>query len=603
MNNKTTERIEELEKLIKHHNKKYFIENNPEISDEDFDLLYEELKSLKPDSPVLFEITGEIGTVEHSTPMLSIDKRYTYEDIKKWVIDTNDSNYIVEPKYDGMAARYQSGLLATRGDGKFGENISERLKFLKIVGNLPTDNSNAFGEIVIDLNYFNKNLSTAYKNPRNAAVGIIKAKNINPEGIKALTDKAVHFVIHDNGGKKLIVSKEDLLNEDKWEEILEEIFHSDYQLDGIVIKATSEEIKKNAGTTLHHEKWQVAYKAPAERKLSTVLEIKDQVGRTGRITSVAVIEPINLSGATVTNVTLHNYQYIVESKIDIGSQIEVCRSGEVIPFITKVFTPNKNHKQKYMIPTNCPICENLLKKDAKYLECTNPKCPAKFAQSIEYFFKTLKVDELGIKTIERFINEFKISNIIDFYDLSVEMISNLDGFGQKSAENITNNINHTLKQTITEEELLQSIGIKSIGPAASAWIINSYGFEKIPTLTYEEIQEIKGIGPQKAKLFVSEIKEKWQTIDKLLKMGLKFKQSKTSNKLLSLTFAITGKKETYSRDELIKIIKENGGEYKTAIVKDLSYLIAGEDAGSKSEKAQALGIKIINEQEFLDLLK
>ena len=603
MNNKTTERIEELEKLIKHHNKKYFIENNPEISDEDFDLLYEELKSLKPDSPVLFEITGEIGTVEHSTPMLSIDKRYTYEDIKKWVIDTNDSNYIVEPKYDGMAARYQSGLLATRGDGKFGENISERLKFLKIVGNLPTDNSNAFGEIVIDLNYFNKNLSTAYKNPRNAAVGIIKAKNINPEGIKALTDKAVHFVIHDNGGKKLIVSKEDLLNEDKWEEILEEIFHSDYQLDGIVIKATSEEIKKNAGTTLHHEKWQVAYKAPAERKLSTVLEIKDQVGRTGRITSVAVIEPINLSGATVTNVTLHNYQYIVESKIDINSQIEVCRSGEVIPFITKVFTPNKNHKQKYMIPTNCPICENILKKDAKYLECTNPKCPAKFAQSIEYFFKTLKVDELGIKTIERFINEFKISNIIDFYDPSVEMISKLDGFGQKSAENITNNINQTLKQTITEEELLQSIGIKSIGPAASAWIINSYGFEKIPTLTYEEIQEIKGIGPQKAKLFVSEIKEKWQTIDKLLKMGLKFKQSKTSNKLLSLTFAITGKKETYSRDELIKIIKENGGEYKTAIVKDLSYLIAGEDAGSKSEKAQALGIKIINEQEFLDLLK
>jgi DNA ligase (NAD+) len=595
------EEIQQLEEQIRHHNKKYFIENETEITDEEFDKLSERLKELDLNSPALFEIVGEIGTVEHPTPMLSIDKKYTYADIKKWVNDINDVVYLVEPKYDGMAARYQNGTLSTRGDGKFGENITERLKHLKIIGNLPKDTSNASGEIVIDINYFNTHLSQAYKNPRNAAVGIIKAKKIKPEGIKALTDKAVHFVLHDEGGKKLTISKEHLLNEEKWEEILEEIFHSDYQLDGIVIKATNPELKKNTGTTLHHEKWQVAYKSPAERKTSTVIKIKDQVGRTGRITSVAVIEPINLSGATITNVTLHNYQYILESGIDVGSKVEVCRSGEVIPFITKVFI-NSTSNQQYKIPVKCPICESVLKREQKYLECTNKLCPAKLSQSIEYFFKTLKVEELGIKTIERFINEFKISTIIDFYNLNPDKISKLDGFAQKSADKIVKNIKETLNQKISEEELLQAIGIKSIGPAASTWIVNSYGFNKIPELTYQEIQEIKGMGPQKAKLFVAEIKDKWQTIENLLKMGLKFKKSKVSNKLSGSSFAITGKKGQYSREELIKMIKENGGEYKSSIVKDLTYLIAGEDAGIKIEKATEFKVKIISETDFLNLL-
>ena len=599
----------ELEKLIKYHNRKYFIDNDPEISDEEFDQLTEELKKLDPFSPVLYELVGDIGTVQHETPMLSLEKKYTHAEIVKWIESINDKEYLVEPKYDGMAARYQNGVLATRGDGFYGENISHRINELNIKGELPKDpKAIVHGEIIVPLTYFNQNLKGAYKNTRGAAVGIVKAKEIKPEGVKALLEGGVHLVLHDQA-KKLLVTAEDLIKEEKWEAVLEEMFHSDYPLDGIVIKATSPDIKNKLQATAHHEKWQVAYKAPAERKITTVKEIKDQVGRTGRITSVAVVEPVELSGATVQNVTLHNYQYIQDSGINIGSEVEICRSGEVIPFITRVFNANTPHGTKkgakhttYSIPTNCPICKTALLQLSKYLECPNPNCPAKLSQSIEYFFKTLGAEELGLKTIEKFINEFKLKSIIDFYTLDKEKISTLEGFGEKSATKITTNIAQTLNETITPEELLSALGIKEIGYSTSTWIINHFGFDKLPSLTLEDLKEVKGLGPTKSEYFVKNLKEKWPLVEQLKKMGLKFKQKKSTDKFKGLSFAVTGKKEKYSRDELIQMITENGGEYKASITKDLSYLIAGEDAGSKLEKAQQLGVKILSESEFLTLL-
>lgn len=596
-------RIEDLEKQIHEHNINYFIKNEPKITDEEFDKLTEELKSLKPNSPVLFELVGDIGNIEHPTPMLSLDKKYTHADIIKWLEDINDKEYLVEPKYDGMAARYQNGTLSTRGDGTRGEDISIRLPFLNIKGKLPTNpNTSAYGEIIIPLSYFNEHLANDYKNPRNAVVGIVKAKTISPSGIKTLNDGGVHFVLHDQA-QVIKVTQNDLIDEDRWEEILEEMFRIDYPLDGIVIKATNPDIIRSLGRTQHHEKWEIAYKSPAERKITTVKEIKDQVGRTGRITSVAVIDPINLSGATVTNVTLHNFQFVLDSGIDIGSKVEVCRSGEVIPFITRVFPADKpQNKRTYLLPENCPICNTKLIEKGKYLECPNRDCPAQKIQSIEYFFKTLDVEELGNKTIVRFINEFKVSSILDFYELDKEKIAELDGFGEKSAENITRNIKKTLDGTITESQMLQALGIKAIGPAASKWIINHYGFSKLPSLRADDLKDVKGIGPIKAQHFVDDLKVKWPIVESLLKKGLKFKSSKKSNKLDGKSFAITGKKEKYSRDELIQMIEENGGVYKTSITKDLDYLIAGEDAGSKLEKANQLGVKVITETEFCNLI-
>lgn len=593
-----------LEKLIKYHNRKYFIDNSAEIADEDFDKLTEMLRKIDPNSPALYELIGDIGTVQHPTPMLSLEKKYTHEDIIKWIENIGDTHYIVEPKYDGMAARYQNGILATRGDGFLGEDISHRINELNIKGTLPKDPSTSvYGEIIVPLSYFNQNLKGPYKNPRGAAVGIVKAKEIKPEGVKALLEGGVHLVLHDQS-KHLKVSAQDLINKDKWESILEEMFHSDYPLDGIVIKATSPEIKSSLSATAHHEKWQVAYKSPAERKITIVKEIKDQVGRTGRITSVAVVEPVELSGATVQNVTLHNYQYIKDSGINIGSEVEICRSGEVIPFITRVLSKGKykSSNLSYKIPVKCPVCKSILKESNKYLECINPDCPAKLSQSIEYFFKTLGVEELGLKTIEKFINEFKLNGVIDFYHLDKEKIATLEGFGEKSANKITNNIKTTLNETITPEELLSALGIKEIGYSTSTWIINHFGFEKLPTLTIQDLEEVKGLGKVKAEYFVTNLKEKWPIVLALQKMGLKFKKQKSTDKLKGLAFAITGKKETYSRDELAAMIKENGGEYKSSITKDLNYLIAGEDAGSKLEKATALGVKVITEKEFLELI-
>lgn len=592
------EKVDALEKLVNYHNKQYFIENSPVIPDPEFDEITELLRSLKPDSTVLYELVGETGDVIHPTPMLSIDKKYSYEDVKKWVVDVNDDTYLVEPKYDGMAARYQGGVLATRGNGRVGEDISERFQHLNIKGTLPKDDtSSVYGEVIIPTIFFDENLAEEYKNPRNAVVGIVKAKKISPAGIKALQDGGVHFVIHDAINVQK-VSKDDLLNKEQWESILEEAFHSEYPLDGVVIKATNESIKESLGSTAHHDKWQIAYKVPAEKKWSEVVNIVDSVGRTGRITSIANIKPINLSGATVTNVTLHNFDFVEKSKIGVGSKVEVMRSGEVIPFITQVEASKNPHKE----PKNCPVCGKPVKKYGKYLECINNECPAQVSLSIEYFFKTLDVEELGLKTIEKFIEVFDLKTVIDFYNLEPSEISPLEGFGEKSANKIVNNIQSTLSEKVTPSQLLQALGIKEIGPSTSRWIIGEYGFENLPKLNIDDLSNVKGIGPQKAKSFVESLKNKWWIVEDLKKKGLSFKKEEKTNKLEGLTFAITGKKETYSRDELIEMINKNGGEYKSSIVKGLDYLIAGEDAGSKLDKATGVGAKVISESDFIDLI-
>lgn len=592
--------IELLEAAINYHNDKYFKENDAIISDPEFDELTEYLRKLSPESEALFKIVGETGDVVHKTPMLSIEKKYTHKNIIKWLNNVNDNKYIVEPKYDGMAAKYEDGILATRGNGNVGEDMTKKLQYLNIIGKLPTDNTPVYGEIIIPLSYFNKKLKDTYKNPRNAVVGIMKSKTTNKTGIKALLEGGIHFVIHDQA-KKLTVTKEELIENDKWENILETMFRIDYPLDGIVIKATNEKIKNSLGKTLHHEKWQVAYKVPAERKWSTVLNIKNQVGRTGRITSVAVIKPINLSGATVTNVTLHNAEFVEESNIDIESKVEICRSGEVIPFITKIEN-KKGHKPNYKLPTNCPICNTKLKRNDKYLTCININCPARKVLSIEYFFKTLNTEELGAKTIERFINELDVKGILDLYDIKEHDIAKLDGFGTRSAQKIIKNINNTLNETITEPQLLQALGIKDIGAATSKWILNNHKFDKLKSLNKEELETVDGIGPVKAAHFINEISNQWEIIEGLFKRGLKFKANKRTNKLKNKTFCITGKKETHSRNELINIIEKNGGEYKSTITKTLDFLIAGDDAGSKLDKAQKLGVKVITENDFIKMI-
>ena len=594
----TAKEIRKLENQVHSHNIKYFIENDPEISDEAFDVLAEKLKKLKPDSPVLFELVGEIGIITHLTPMLSIDKKYTHKDIIKWINDTKADTFLVQPKYDGMRARYQNKILATRGNGIKGENITQRFSRLKVIGKLPTKAKDpADGEIIIPLTYFNKNLAQIYKNPRNAVVGIMKSKRVKEEGIKALSDGGVHFVLY-NTTYSIEVSAKKIIDSDKWKLTLEQTLKVDYPLDGIVIKVKDHKIREMLGRTQHHYKWEIAYKLPAERKWSVVLDIKNQIGRTGRVTSIAIIKPIKLSGATVTNVTLHNYEYMTESGIGIGSKVEVTRSGEVIPFITNV----KNGSVKpYKPRMTCPICRQKLKINGKFLECPNSKCPSRLAQSYEYFFKVLNVEELGNKTIERLINEYKITNVTDFYDLKENKIAKLDGFGKKSAENIIQNINKTLTGNISQYQLLQALGLKEIGPATSKWIIDKYGFDKLPRLTELDIQKIKGMGPIKAKYFVDEIKNKWWIVEKLKKRGLKFKNT-SGLSLRGSSWVVTGTFKNHTRKEIMEMIRQNGGEYKTSVTKDLNYIIVGDNPGRKIDKANNLNIKAITINEFINLL-
>lgn len=591
--------IEVLQKLVEYHNKQYFIKNDPVISDEYFDKLYERLKKLNPSNPALFKIVGEIGSVTHPYPLLSIDKKFNFEDIAKWVKDVGDNYYLVEPKYDGMRAMYnkQTGVLATRGNGRQGEDITERFKHLNVKGSIKKEGQFVEGEIVIPTEFFNKHLANDYKNSRNAVVGIVKSKVVKKAGIQALLKGGVHFVLYDQVFSQK-VNKNDLTKKERFKEILEEAFHSPYPLDGVVIKATSLKIREKLGATAHHERWQVAYKTPAEKKWSKIKDITDQVGRTGRITSVAHIKPVNLSGATVKNVTLHNFDYIKKEQIGVGAKVEVMRSGEVIPFITQVINKGKPHTP----PKKCPVCGKSVKKDGKYLVCVNKECPAKVSGSIEHYFKALGVEELGEKTINRFINEFKLKKIIDFYNLTKKQIAPLDGFGQKSAENIVKNIKQTLNKNVTKVDFINALGIKEVGRSTAKLILQKYKFSNLPNLSVTDLQQIKGIGPSIAHSFVNEINEKWDLYKKLKQKGLQFKTANKSNKLKGLSFCITGKKQKLSRNDLIDIINNNGGTYKPSVTKDLNYLIAGEDAGSKLAKANHLGVKVITEEDFLNMV-
>lgn len=587
--------VKALELQINYHNELYFIQNTTEISDTEFDQLVELLKELDPNNPVLFELVGDVGRVTHSTPMLSIEKKYNHKDVIDWANKIESAQeFIIQPKYDGMAARYSNNILATRGNGVVGEDITHRLKDLKIIGKLEPESE---GEILIPNIYFEKNLKDTYKNPRNATVGIIKSKKVKDKALQALQDKGVHFVIY-SSNKSIIVNKAELNNLETFESLVEEIFISDYLLDGVVIKVADKNVRNQLGYTAHHHKWQIAYKINKDVKKTKIINIIDSVGRTGRITSVAQLDPVDLSGATITNVTLHNLDYMTKLGIGIGSIVEITRAGEVIPYITRTISATHNYEP----PKTCPSCSSELEKSQKYLQCVNPDCPAKLALSFEYFFKTLDVKELGNITIAKLMDELGIKQIIDFYKIKSEDISKIDGFGERSAELIVTNIQNTLNEQITPVDLLAAIGIESLGKPTAKKILNRYSISDLENLTLNNLIEIDGFAEKKAQIIINGIKEKYIIIAQLLQNNLKFKVNKENSTIRNKSFAITGKKQRYSREELIELIEHNGGDYKKSITNDLDYLIAGDNAGSKLNEAKQKGISIISEAQFLNII-
>ncbi|MCX7917937.1 MAG: NAD-dependent DNA ligase LigA [bacterium] len=654
------ERIEELVKLINYYNYMYYVENNPVISDYEYDQLYKELLELEekfpqyklPDSPTQ-KVGGkpleEFKTVEHKIPMLSMDNTYSDEELIEFdakikrMVDVRDVDYVVELKYDGVAVslHYKNGeffLGVTRGDGFRGDDITENLRTiktlpLKIKYKEPIE---VRGEVYMrkdDFEKLNKERKekgeVLFANPRNATAGSLKL--LDP---KLVAQRNLQIFIYqgflNNGPKthwevleflknigfpvspyrkhcKNIKEVIEYCNE--WQD---KRFSLPYNIDGMVIKVNSLDLQKNLGTTTKSPRWAVAYKFPAEQVSTIVKDVIVQVGRTGTLTPVAILEPVLVSGTTVSRATLHNFDEIKRLGVKIGDRVFVEKSGEIIPKVVKVIPEvRKGNEKDIQIPTECPVCGSKVVKDREEvaIRCPNIRCPAQVKERIIHFASrdAMDIEGLGEKWVNIFVDNKLLSDYGDIYYLKYEDLIKLERMGDKSVRNLLEAIEKS--KTRPFANLIYALGIRHIGIHASEILADEFtSIDEIKKASLEKLSSIPEIGPimaESIKDFFSN-EENLKVIEKLRKAGVKMEREKIEEKkeiLAGLTFVITGTLKNYSRNEIQNYIKKLGGKVTNSVSKNTDYIICGSEPGSKLEKGRALGIKIISEEEFEKLVK
>ena len=651
-------KINVLKEEINYHNYKYYVENNPSISDFEFDNLLKELEEIEskfPDLITLDSPSQRVGgkplksfeTVEHKISMLSLANTYNFDELREFDkrVKKNIGNveYVVEPKIDGVgvALLYENKLFvrgATRGDGEKGDNITLNLKTihsipLKIMSK-DLNNIEVRGEVYIPLKGFKKlnkiqkeKGETIFANPRNAAAGSIR--QLDPKIVESRPlDIFIYYISHSNIEFKtheeslnelkksgfrinpLIKKVESIDKVIKYCSYLEKKRDSlDYEIDGAVIKINSIEKQKQLGETSKNPRWAISYKFQAKQSTTNLKEINIQVGRTGTITPVAILDPVSVGGVTVSRASLHNFDEIKRKDIRIGDRVLIERSGDVIPHIVKSITEKRKGTEKIKsIPKNCPICgEELVKKDEEVaIKCVNKSCPARLMWRIKYFASrdAMDIDHLGESTIDKLIEKELINNIADLFILKKEDILKLEGFKEKSAENLINSINNSKKQNLSR--LIYGLGIQYVGKYAAQLISNKFNsIDEIEKASIEEFNNIDGLGIKTAESIATffSLQDNKEIIKKLKEIGINPKNVIKKNILQNKKFVFSGGLINISRSEASELIKQNGGIVSTSISKKIDYLVLGNKPGSKYIKAQKLGVKIINESEFMDLLK
>lgn len=661
------QRIEELTKQIEEHNYRYYQLAQPTISDYEFDMLLEELirlekqfpEFLSPESPsqrVGGTITKEFKTVKHKYPMLSLGNTYSEEELKDFDERVkkalNESyEYVCELKYDGVAIglTYVNGKLkqaVTRGDGEKGDDVTANVKTIKSIplklrgSNYPNE-FEIRGEIFMPRNVFeeiNKEREeigdAPLANPRNAAAGTLKMQDSSIVAKRKL-DCYLYFVLGENlpyqsHYENLIAAKEwgfkvpesirkvKNINEvfhfiKEWEQ---KRFNLPFDTDGVVVKVNSYEQQRVLGFTAKSPRWAIAYKYKAAQA-STILEsISYQVGRTGAITPVANLKPVFLAGTTVKRASLHNADIIEKLDVRVGDTVFVEKGGEIIPKITGVDLSKRDlFSQKTEFITHCPECNAALIRPEGQAQhfCPNENgCPPQIKGKLVHFTsrKAMAIESLGEETIELLFDAGLIKNIADIYDLKKEQLLPLERMAEKSAQNLIEGIEQSKK--VPFERVLFALGIRHVGETTAKKL--AYYFKNIDALisaTKEQLLEVGDIGEIIAQSIIEYFSnpQNLNIIERLKKAGLQFSLSdeqiaNTSEKLKGLTFVISGVFNTISREDLKKLIEQNGGKNTGSISGKTSYLVAGENMGpEKLKKAQSLGIKIISEEQFFELLK
>jgi len=661
-------RIEELRRLINYHNYRYYVLAEPEISDYEFDMLMKELEELEkkypeykvPNSPtqrVGGEPLKEFKSVKHKVPMLSLSNTYDENDIFEWekrikriLGDKEKIEYVVELKIDGVgiSLTYEKGKLvlgASRGDGETGDDITGNLKTVKSIPlELFSDKRKVpevlevRGEVYIEKSEFEKinrvrekNGETLFANPRNAAAGTLKlldprevAKRNLSCFIYALgvtegweipdTHFKVLQVLKDFGFRinpniKLMSDINEVVNYcRKWEEKRDSL---SYEIDGMVIKVNSLKQQEKLGFTMKSPRWAVAFKFGAKKGITVLKDVIHQVGRTGILTPVAILEPVKVGGVTISRATLHNYDEIKRLDIKIGDTVLLERSGDVIPKIVGVLKEKRKGKEKEIkVPDRCPVCGNFLERreGEVAVRCINLSCPAQIERGIIHFARRegMDIEGLGENVAEQLVEKSLVKDVADIYFLKKEDLLKLELFKEKKADNLIKGIENSKKRPFSR--FLYALGIPYIGEKSAEILAENYKtLDDLISVSKEELVTIPEIGQVMAESIHNffRLESTKMLLEKFKKAGLKFEVEtvKKSEKLKGKTFVFTGELESFTRKEAESLVEKLGGRATSSVSRNTDFVVVGENPGSKFEKAKKLGVKILNEEQFKEMIK
>lgn len=654
-------RILKLREDVVFHEKKYYIENDPQISDYEFDMLIKELINLErqfpelitPESPT--QRVGEqplegFASFEHSTPMLSLDNCYTMEELREFeerirkIIPTEKIAYVAELKIDGLGISviYRDGKFAqaiTRGDGLRGDDVTANVKTIRSFP-LAIPQSGELevrGEIYLPFPSFRKinrrrenEELPLFVNPRNAAAGSIRL--LDPKEVAARMLDVFLYTLFVEGeekesqwqnlqtmkklGLKINPHSRRCSSLDavisyyrEWKERRDAL---DYDVDGIVIKVDSVEQQRLLGSTAKFPRWAISFKFPARQATTRIKDIVVQVGRTGALTPVAVLKPVKLSGTTISRSTLHNEDEIRRKDIRVGDFILIERSGDVIPKVVLVMKEKRTGREiPFAFPKICPVChtEVFRPEDEAVSRCINPSCPAKLKESLLHYSsrRAMNIETLGVALVNQLLEKHLVQTIPDLYTLSYEDLVNLDRMGPKSSQNLLDEIEKSKEMDL--DRLIYALGIRFVGERTAQAIASHFrDLDSLAKAPPEELIQIEDVGPKVAESIVFFFHQPKNTtlLDKLREAGVNsFSQAEASSEegpLSGQTFVLTGKLAQFSREEARKEIEQRGGTVTSTVSRKTDYVIAGAEPGAKLEKAQKLGVPVLNEKDFLALI-
>ncbi len=657
-------RYEQLKKLIEHHNDLYHRQDKPEISDYEFDQLFQELLALEKKHPELvtsdspsFRVGGVVLSgftkIPHTLPMLSLANSYSAEDlvdfndrVKKFLKTESEIEFFCEPKFDGLALEiiYENGLLVraiTRGDGTVGEDVTHNVKTistipLKLKTDRPPGLLEVRGEVLIfkqDFKTLNEqqqeNGENTFANPRNAAAGTIRQLDSKiaasrplrffayglgmAEGVDFKNHSDVETYLSKVGLPvaidlvKIAKSADEVI--DYYNTINEKRSSLPFDIDGVVIKVNSLKVQEDLGLVARSPRWATAAKFKPEQATTVIEDIQVQVGRTGALTPVAIMKPVRVGGVSVSHATLHNQDEIDRKDVRIGDTVVIQRAGDVIPEIVSVdLSKRKKSSVAFLIPKNCPTCQKPTQKleEEVVSRCVNSLCPSVFKESLKHFVsrRAMNMEKIGDRLIETLVDQGLVTNYSDLYKLKKTDLLNLDRQGEKSVDNILKSVEISKKTTLAR--FIYAFGIRFVGEQTAKLLADHYlSLESFLKATPESLIEVPEIGPKVAGSIQAWLENKTLTKQaiEITQLGVSFEAAKRndSGPLVGKSFLVTGTLPV-KRDEAHDLIEKNGGKLLSSVSSKLNFLIVGSDPGSKAQKAESLGVPIISWDDFLKLI-